>query len=172
MTVDLGAPDADSNRFPLNIQFNGNGKGRVPKGFLRLHGWVEGVEVSLSSKVKGQVIQLHAEEGAELLPGQLVAAIDSEQVKAQIANAEAEVARAREAVRRAGDDVGVLESRIGGAKIALELAKSQSAATIAQAEAEFDKAVELGENVAPGAPPLHMEENSNTLTERRINGKN
>jgi HlyD family secretion protein len=115
-------------------------EGKVPKGFLRLHGWVEGTEVSLSSKVKGQVIELNAEEGSEVKIGQLVAKIDAEQIKAQIANADAEVAKAQEAVRRAGDDVTVLESRISGAKIALELAKSQSQASIAQAEAEFGKA--------------------------------
>ncbi|MBA3037714.1 MAG: HlyD family efflux transporter periplasmic adaptor subunit [Desulfobacterium sp.] len=115
-------------------------EGKVPKGFLRLHGWVEGTEVSLSSKVKGQVIQLHAEEGSEVQQDQLIAKIDAEQIKAQIANADAEVAKAQEAVRRAGDDVMVLESRISGARIALELVKKQSEASIAQSEAEFGKA--------------------------------
>lgn len=122
------------------IYMSVQGEGRVPKGFLRLHGWVEGTEVTLSSKVKGQVMELHAEEGAELQPGELVAKIDAEQIKAQIANAEAEVMRAREAVRKAGDDVAVLESRISGAKIALELVRTQSEASIAQAEAIFGKA--------------------------------
>lgn len=115
-------------------------EGKVPKGFLLLHGWVEGTEVSLSSKVKGQVIQLHAEEGSEVQQDQLIAKIDAEQIKAQIANADAEVAKAQEAVRRAGDDVMVLESRISGARIALELVKKQSEASIAQSEAEFGKA--------------------------------
>lgn len=124
----------------ITIYMSVKGEGKVPKGFLRLHGWVEGTEVSLSSKVKGQVIQLQAEEGSEVQAGQLVAKIDAEQVKAQIANADAEVAKAQEAVRRAADDVAVLESRISGAKIALELVKRQSEATISQAEAEFAKA--------------------------------
>ncbi|MBU1054014.1 MAG: efflux RND transporter periplasmic adaptor subunit [Proteobacteria bacterium] len=115
-------------------------EGKVPRGFLRLHGWVEGTEVSLSSKVRGQVIQLQAEEGSEVHSGQLIAKIDAEQIKAQIANADAEVAKAQEALRRAGDDIMVLESRISGAKIALELVRKQSAAMIEQAEAEFEKA--------------------------------
>lgn len=120
----------------ISATFEGGDK----KGFLRLHGWIEGIEVSLSSKVGGQVTQLHVEEGSEVQPGQLVAVIASEQIKAQIANAEAEVTKAQEAIRRAGSDVEVLESRIRGAEVALELAKGQSAAMIAQAEAEFDKA--------------------------------
>ena len=124
----------------IAIYISATFEGGVRKGFLRLHGWVEGTEVSLSSKVKGQVIQLHAEEGSEVQAGQLVAVIDSEQIKAQIANAEAEITGAQEAVRRASDDVEVLESRIRGSRIALELVKRQSAAAIAQAEAEFDKA--------------------------------
>ena len=122
------------------IYISATSEEKVKKGFLRLHGWVEGTEVSLSSKVRGQVIQLNAEEGSEVQVGQLVAVIDSEQIKAQIANAEAEITRAKEAVRRASDDIEVLESRIRGARIALELVKRQSAASIAQAEAEFDKA--------------------------------
>ena len=124
----------------IAIYISATREGGAKKGLLRLHGWVEGTEVSLSSKVRGQVIQLNAEEGSEVKAGQLVAVIDSEQIKAQVANAEAEITRAQEAVRRAGDDVEVLESRIRGARIALELAKRQSAAAIAQAEAEFDKA--------------------------------
>jgi HlyD family secretion protein len=120
----------------ISASFEGGDK----KGFLRLHGWVEGTEVSLSSKVGGQVIQLHVEEGSEVQPGQLVAVIASEQIKAQIANAEAEVTKAQESVRRAGDDVEVMESKIRGAKVELLLAKKQSAAMITQAEAEFDKA--------------------------------
>ncbi|MDO8786138.1 MAG: efflux RND transporter periplasmic adaptor subunit [Syntrophales bacterium] len=122
------------------IYISATREGGAKKGILRLHGWVEGTEVNLSSKVKGQVMQLNAEEGSEVKAGQLVAVIDSEQIKAQIANAEAEITRSQEAVRRGSDDVEVLESRIRGARIELELVKKRSAASIDQAEAEFAKA--------------------------------
>ncbi len=107
---------------------------------LHLHGWVEGTNVTLSSKAKGQIIKLNAEEGLEVKQGQLVAVIDSEQIKAQIANAAAEIARAQEGVKKAGNAVKVQESRLVGEKIALKLAKEQSDSLIAKAKAELNKA--------------------------------
>ena len=118
------------------IYISATSEGKVKKGFLRLHGWVEGTEVSLSSKVRGQVIQLNAEEGSEVRVGQLVAVIDSEQIKAQVANAEAEIKNAQEAVRRASDDIWVLESRVKGAREAVALVR----AALVQAETNFIKA--------------------------------
>ncbi|MDY6973642.1 MAG: biotin/lipoyl-binding protein, partial [Thermodesulfobacteriota bacterium] len=59
-------------------------EGRSKKGILGLHGWVEGTEVSLSAKVKGQIIKLNVEEGSEVEKGDLVAQIDSEQIRSRI----------------------------------------------------------------------------------------
>ena len=62
------------------------------KGILRLHGWVEGTEVSLSAKVTGEIIELNVEESSEVKKGDLVALIKSDQIQSQVANAEADSA--------------------------------------------------------------------------------
>jgi len=110
-------------------------EGRSKKGFLRLHGWVEGTEVSLSAKVKGQIIELNVEEGSEVKKGDLVAQIDSEQIRSRISNAEALIAEARAALTKTHNYVEILQSRLRGSRIALELSRKQSKARISQAEA-------------------------------------
>ncbi len=110
------------------------------KGILRLHGWVEGTEISLSAKVGGEIIKLCVEEGSEVKKGELVAQIDSEQIRSQIANAEAQIAEAEAMLTKKRNRVEVLESRLQGARIALELVTTQSKAKIEQAEASLASA--------------------------------
>ncbi|MDY6856974.1 MAG: efflux RND transporter periplasmic adaptor subunit [Thermodesulfobacteriota bacterium] len=122
-------------------------RGSSKKGILRLHGWVEGTEVSLSAKVGGELIQLNVEEGSEVKKGDLIAQISSEQIQSRIANADAQIERARGGLKKAQNQVDILRSTISGAKIALELAKKQSKARIKQAEASLASAEVVIEQV-------------------------
>lgn len=108
---------------------------RPKKGILTLHGWVEGTEITLSSQVTGDIIKLPVDEGYEVKKGDLIAQIDSDQVQAQVDAAKAEVEKTNERLRMAMNDVSVLESKVKGAEIALDLTRSQSAAKIREAEA-------------------------------------
>lgn len=112
-------------------------EGRVKKGFLRLHGWVEGTEVSLSAKVSGDIIKLTVDESDEVKKGDFVAQIDSDQIQSQIENAEAQIAKAEAMLKKSDNRVDILKSRLAGVKIALSLSKKQSAAKIKQAEASI-----------------------------------
>ncbi len=82
-------------------------------GILKLHGWVEGTNVTLSAKVNGQLTKVLVEEGDQVKVDQLVFEIDSEQIKAQFNSVKADVERAI---------------------IALKLAKQKSSALIAESE--------------------------------------
>jgi HlyD family secretion protein len=115
-------------------------RGGSKKGMLRLHGWVEGTEVSLSAKVGGELIKLNVEEGYEIKKGDLIAQIGSEQIQSRIANAEAQIAGAKGGAKKAQNQVDILQSRLVGAKIALELSKKQSKARIKQAKASLASA--------------------------------
>ena len=112
------------------------------KGILTLHGWVEGTEVSLSSKVSGNIIKLPVDEGDEIKIGDLLAQVDSEQIKSRLDAARAEIESTKEMLKRADDDVSILESRVKGAKIALELSQKQSMAKINKAKADIKVANE------------------------------
>jgi len=108
------------------------------KGFITLHGWVEGTEVTLSSKETGNIIKLPLDEGDEVKTKDLIVQIDSEQIKSKLKAAYADIENAKDGLKRAADDVLIFESRVKGAKIALELAKKQSTAKISEAKAVFE----------------------------------
>ena len=112
------------------------------KGLLTLHGWVEGTEISLSSKVTGNIIEIPVDEGYDVKTGDLIVRIDSKQIKARLDAAKAEVNNAREALKRAVNDVSIFESKVEGAKIALNLSRKQSAAKIREAEASLESTTE------------------------------
>jgi len=112
------------------------------KGILTLHGWVEGTDVSLSAKVSGNIIKLPVDESDEVKVGDLIAQIDSEQIKSRLDAATADIENAKEMLKRAADDVSILESRVKGAKIALELSQKQSKARIGKANAGLKVASE------------------------------
>jgi len=108
------------------------------KGFITLHGWVEGTEVLLSSKETGNVIKLPVDEGDEVKIKDLIVQIDSQQIRSKLEAAYADIENAKDGLKRAADDVLIFESRVKGAKIALELARKQSAARINEAKAGFE----------------------------------
>lgn len=108
--------------------------GRQSKnGLLTLHGWVEGTEVTLSSKVTGNIIKLPIDEGFEVKKKDLILQIDSKQIKAKLDAAIAQVDNAKESLKHAVNNVRVLESKVEGAAISLELAQKQSEAKIKEA---------------------------------------
>ncbi len=107
-------------------------------GIITLHGWVEGTEVSISSKVRGELIKLTVDESSDVKKGDLIAKIDSERIRSQIDNAKAQIKEAKAMYEKTHNQVEILESRLEGAKIALSLAKEQSSAEIRQAKARLE----------------------------------
>ena len=118
--------------------------GRSSKeGILTLHGWVEGTEITLSSKVTGNIIKLPIDEGVEVKAKDLMLQIDSEQIKAELEAAKADTINAADVLKNAANNVLILESKVEGAAIALELIRAQSAASIKTAIAERSATEEL-----------------------------
>ena len=109
--------------------------GHSKKGILTLHGWVEGTEVSLSSKVRGNIIKLPIDEGYDVKKDDLMAQIDSEQINAQLDAASAKVKNAEDLLKKAKNDVLIFKSKVKGAEIALDLSQQQSSARIGESEA-------------------------------------
>jgi HlyD family secretion protein len=105
------------------------------KGILTLHGWVEGTEVILSSKVTGNIVKLPVDEGVEVKAQDLILQVDSKQISSQLDASSAQVATANEALKRAINNVAVLESKVEGATILSELTQNQADAKIKEASA-------------------------------------
>ncbi|MBL0732467.1 MAG: HlyD family secretion protein [Desulfosarcina sp.] len=105
------------------------------KGVLNLHGWVEGTEITLSSKVTGNIIKLPIDEGHEVKLNELILQIDSEQIKAELEAVGADTVNAGDVLKNAVNNISILESKVKGAVIELELTKKQSDASIKKAGA-------------------------------------
>ena len=71
------------------------------KGFITLHGWVEGAEVILSSKVTGNIIKRLVDEGDEVKIKDLIVQIDSEQIRSKLEAAYADIENAKDGLKRA-----------------------------------------------------------------------
>lgn len=107
------------------------------KGMLELHGWVEGDEINLSSKVTGNIVKLAVDEGGSVKNGDFILQMDSAQITARLEAAKAEVLNRTESLKLAADNVAVLESKLVGATIGLELSQKQSSASIKEGKAVF-----------------------------------
>jgi HlyD family secretion protein len=72
----------------------------LPEGFLDGHGRIEGTEISVSSKVTGQITSMMVSEGNRLETGTPIAIISAEEVQARLAQADARIKAAEEQVKQ------------------------------------------------------------------------
>lgn len=101
--------------------------GRDP-GLIRASGHVEATEVRIATKVAGRLQSLRVDEGDRVEAGQVVAEIDTTDLKLALAQAraEAEQAAAELRLRLAGarkEDIAELEAQVASVKTDLEAAQ-------------------------------------------------
>jgi len=97
----------------------------LPAGFASGNGRIEAVQVDISTKIAGRVEAVLAKEGDLVKPDQMVAKIDTAQLRAQLLRAEADVASA--------------ESQVASAQASIAQAKAK----LILAEQELSRASEL-----------------------------
>ena len=101
----------------------------LPKGFAASNGRLEAVEIDVATKLPGRIAAIFVDEGDLVTAGQIVAQMDTDVLKAQLREAEAQLNRAQSAVETARSTVVQSES---------EKAAAQS--VVAQRKAELDAA--------------------------------
>ncbi len=89
---------------------------KIPKGFLILHGRIEGKEINISSKVQGRIIKLYKRESDRVKAGDLLAELRPDEFLAQLKSAKEEVEAAHQTELLA-------ESYLLKSKVKLEQAK-------------------------------------------------
>lgn len=102
--------------------FNANNGDDIPAWLGHGNGRIEAVQVDIATKIPGRVLEVEVAEGDLLKPGDVVARIDSAQLRAQLLRAQAEVASA--------------QSQGAAAKAAIAQAKAQLVLT----EQELERA--------------------------------
>lgn len=128
-------------------------------------------DATLSSKVPGIVRELHAREGAHVEKGEALVVLDSRELRASLARAEAEVENARThlaRMQRLFEEDSVARQELDDARRAFKVAqasreeaKARLSYTVTQAPFRgviADRLVEVGELASPGQPLLRLED--------------
>ncbi|MCC7274823.1 MAG: HlyD family efflux transporter periplasmic adaptor subunit [Alphaproteobacteria bacterium] len=101
----------------------------IPEGIARGNGRIEAVEIDISTKVAGRIREILVNEGDFVTAGQVIAHMDTEQLRAQRREAEAQLQRAQIGVETAQSIVTQREAE-----------RMAAVAVVAQREAELDAA--------------------------------
>ncbi len=94
--------------------------GLPPEGFARGNGRIEADLIDISPRLAGRVAEIRVREGDLVQPGDVLAVMDTAELKAQLRRAEAAMASAEAAV-------SVAAARVAEAEARLALAKSEQA---------------------------------------------
>lgn len=103
--------------------------GGLPDGIVSGNGRIEAVEMDISAKSPGRIRDILVDEGAFVKAGQLVAHMDTDVLKAQKAEAEAQLAQAQAAIQTAQSQVAQRQSE-----------RAAALASVRQREAELNVA--------------------------------
>ncbi|MEO1204776.1 MAG: HlyD family efflux transporter periplasmic adaptor subunit [Pseudomonadota bacterium] len=100
--------------------FGGDGDTPVPEGIVSGNGRIEAVQVDIATKIAGRVDSVSVREGDLIRPGQLLAKIDSAQLRAQLLRAEADIASAESMVAQAEAQIAQVSAQLTLAERELE----------------------------------------------------
>ena len=132
---------------------------QTPEGLASANGRIEVTRVDIASKFAGRVAQVRVKEGDAVQKGELIAALDTAELRAQLAGAKAAVQRAIAAIARAETDINIrkaeydladvemqratrLEQTSAGTRADLERRRAQSLVAAAQIEGSRSALIE------------------------------
>jgi len=110
-----------------------------PSPELHLIGTVDANEVEVSSKIPGRVQQLLVEEGDHVQAGQLIAVIESEDLAAEEAAAQANFASQQQKLNETEETERQTKGEVSSATLNAEAQVFAAQAALAQAQANLDK---------------------------------
>jgi HlyD family secretion protein len=102
---------------------------KLPEGFAGSNGRIEAVEINIATQTAGRLVDVLVNEGDFVAAGQSLARMDTDVLKAQLRETEADLRRARTAVETARYTVAERESE-----------KAAAESLVKQREAEFELA--------------------------------
>ncbi len=95
---------------------------QVPEGLASANGRIEVTRVDIASKLAGRVAQVRVKEGDAVQKGELIAALDTAELRAQLAGAKAAVQRAIAAIARAEADINIRKAEYDLAEVEMQRA--------------------------------------------------
>lgn len=95
---------------------------QTPDGLAAANGRIEVTRVDIASKLPGRVAQVCIKEGDAVLKGELIAALDTAELRAQLAGAKAAVQRAAAAITHAEADINIRKAELDLADVEMQRA--------------------------------------------------
>lgn len=130
----------------------------LPEGIVSGNGRLEALEIDISARTAGRIRDIVAEEGQMVKAGDVVAHMDVETLQAQLAEAQAQLAQATNAIQIAESQVGQRQSE-----------RAAAYATVRQREAELNaarKRLGRSETLArEGATPVQERDDNQAAVE-------
>lgn len=111
---------------------------RVPPGLARANGRIEVERVDITSKYAGRLAEVLVGEGAEVAKGDVLARLDTTELRAQLTAAKAAVHRSHQSVASAQANVTLRESELNLAQIELQRA-TELMRSNATAQSDLDR---------------------------------
>ena len=107
---------------------------------LEFSGRIEGYETDVGAKLAGRVMEVTVREGAEVKKGQLLVKLDDDELRAQVAGAEARIRSAKQQEQNAKLQLTVIQSQISEAEMRLQQSQGDTSGRVSQAEAQVASA--------------------------------
>ena len=156
---------------------------QTPVGLATANGRIEATRVDIASKLPGRVAQVRVKEGDAVQKGDLIAALDTAELRAQLAGAKAAVQRAAAAITHAEADINIrkaeydlaevemqratrLEQTSSGTRADLERRRAQS--LVAAAQIEGARAALVEANAAREAAYAQVAQIEATLSDSEL----
>jgi HlyD family secretion protein len=119
------------------LYWNGQRGARAPTGFATANGRIEVERVDIAAKLPGRVAEIRVKEGDFVQKGATIAELDTAELRAQLAAANASVERAIANIGRAEAEVAIREAELHLAEVEMRRAaelEQRSAGTKAELE--------------------------------------
>jgi HlyD family secretion protein len=109
----------------------------LPPGVIAVSGRIEGDDSAVATKTSGRIREITVREGDHLEAGQVIAALDDEQIRAREQQAMAAVRQAEARVRLAQPQIAVLEELLRQSRLGVDQARADAQGRVNEAEGKL-----------------------------------
>jgi len=114
----------------------------VPDGIVTLSGRIEGDDSAIAPKVAGKILEIRVREGDTVNAGDVLAALDDSQIRAQEDQARAALRNAEAQAQSARDQIAVLQQQLEQNQLQTVQASTDAKGRVRQADADVAAAEE------------------------------
>jgi HlyD family secretion protein len=109
----------------------------LPPGVIAVSGRIEGDDSAVAAKTSGRIREIRVREGDPVEAGQVIAALDDEQIRAREQQAMAALRQAQARVKLAGHQIAVLNEQLRQSQLGVGQARADAEGRVNEAEGKL-----------------------------------